>query len=508
MMRSKTAWLFSLLGLLLPLLLVAGEEGTGRSTAEKRVALLIGNGAYAGDNLGVLNNPTNDAEDLAKILKEFGFEVLIHKNLKKPAMNEAIADFGRRAGHAHAALFYFAGHGLQIKGQNYLMPVDATANSEASVAYEGVNVNYILEEMENARSNVNMVMLDACRNNTFSGQFRGGKHRGLAPPASVPKGTVIVYATDPGNVASDGEGKNGLFTAGLLAGFKDRDLSLDGVLTTASKYVEEKSAREQTPYVNGPQTVMKQFKFRPEQPPATVVAAATGQLPPPSGAGQLPPSSGVGQADREALFWQSAQGDVEICQEYLKKYPQGEFVVPAKRCVEKGKRSAPAAAPAPAVPAPVAAPAPVSPPVAQPAPPAVTENKLEPLDREMVAGRAVPLLESMDVRSKPLRELEPGEKVHILGRTTDGKWYWGEVKGWVWSKSGYLPADALLEKSAWEESKRKQGGEQKPRGEVERSTTERLPPALTKGEESRKGGSGKGKTEPPPRQGGGLCAEQ
>ncbi|MBF0162222.1 MAG: caspase family protein, partial [Magnetococcales bacterium] len=267
MKRSRIAWLIGVVGFFLPMWVLLGGEGRAveAPVVEKRVALLIGNGAYTGENLGVLNNPAHDAEDIAKLLKEFGFDVQLHKNLKKAAMDEAIADFGRRAGHAHAALFYFAGHGLQIKGQNYLMPVDAIATSEASIAYEGVNVNYILEELENARSAVNMVMLDACRNNTFTGKFRGGKLRGLAPPASVPKGTVIVYATDPGNVASDGTGRNGLFTAGLLAGFGEKDLSLDGVLTTASKYVEEKSANEQTPYVNGPQTVMKQFKFRVER---------------------------------------------------------------------------------------------------------------------------------------------------------------------------------------------------------------------------------------------------
>ncbi|MEO5332882.1 MAG: caspase family protein [Magnetococcus sp. YQC-5] len=245
MKHVKLVWLIVTIGLLIPSLSVQGVA----SAKEKRVALVIGNGAYIGQNLGTLDNPTHDAEDIAKSLKEFGFDVKVHKNLRKAAMDDAIAEFGRRAGDAHAALFYFAGHGVQIKNQNFLMPIDATAKSEATVAYEGINVNYILEELENAHSNINMVMLDACRNNSFTGKFRSGKLRGLAQPGSVPKGTVIVYATDPGNVAADGDERNGLFTAGLLAGFKAKDSSLIGVLTTASTYVEEKSGGQQTPYV-------------------------------------------------------------------------------------------------------------------------------------------------------------------------------------------------------------------------------------------------------------------
>ncbi|HIJ83006.1 MAG: hypothetical protein HW380_336 [Magnetococcales bacterium] len=330
MKSFKMRWLlFVVVGLFVPLLTVMAGESPKKEpgpTTEKRVALIIGNGAYIGENLSPLDNPTNDAEDIAKILKEFGFDVKVYKNLKKPAMDEAIAEFGRRASNADASLFYFAGHGLQIKSQNYLMPIDAAAKSEASIGYEGINVNFVLDELENAHSNVNMVLLDACRNNAFSGKFRGGKTRGLAVPDSTPKGTVLVYATDPGNVAADGEGRNGLFTEGLLSGFRSGDLSLDGVLATASLYVEEKSNKQQTPYVNGPQTVMKRFKFQAGgttqagSPLATTSIANTGA-----------------PADRESIFWQSTQGDPELCKEYLRKWPKGVYVLPAKRCVDKVK---------------------------------------------------------------------------------------------------------------------------------------------------------------------------
>ena len=241
----------------------AGDRNLSVSPApaEKRVALIIGNGAYQSSELAKLANPANDAEDMARALRGFGFDVIAYKNLTRRAMKDAIAEFGRRAGNAGASLFYFAGHGVQVKNQNYLMPVDATVRSEADVTDEGININLLLEEMDNAKSAVNIVMIDACRDNPITGRFRGGGTRGLAAPGVVPKGTVIVYATDPGNTAADGDGRNGLFTSGLLAAFKEKDLSLDGVLTAASAKVEQDSRGRQTPYVNGPKLVQKNFSF-------------------------------------------------------------------------------------------------------------------------------------------------------------------------------------------------------------------------------------------------------
>lgn len=244
-------------------------------TSGKRVALVIGNGDYQySDKLPKLDNPTHDAEDIARALRGFGFEVIEKSNLSLEGMNEAIAEFGRRIGEGDAALFYFAGHGLQVKGQNYLVPVNANIDSEAQVPYQSVNVNQLLDEMENSRSRANIVMLDACRNNPITGKFRSGATRGLAAPSSSPKGTVIVYATDPGNVAADGNGRNGLFTAGLLAAFKGDDLTLGGVLTRASEEVERGSDKMQTPYVNGPMTLQRRFQFVPAaNAPSNVVEA-------------------------------------------------------------------------------------------------------------------------------------------------------------------------------------------------------------------------------------------
>ncbi len=230
--------------------------------SRKRVALVIGNSSYRHtDSMPKLANPANDADDMAAALRRFGFEVIAKKNLTKEEMDETITDFGRRIADSDAALFYYAGHGLQVKGQNYMVPVDANIDSEAKVPYRAVNVNQLLEEMDSNRSRVNIVMLDACRNNPISGKFRSGSTRGLAPPATMPKGTVIVYATEPGNVSADGSGRNGVFTSGLLSAFKGNDLTLGGVLYAASKQVQDATGHQQIPYINGPATVQREFSF-------------------------------------------------------------------------------------------------------------------------------------------------------------------------------------------------------------------------------------------------------
>ncbi|MBF8274898.1 MAG: caspase family protein [Magnetococcales bacterium] len=427
----KIHWLLLVAGLLIPLMSVLATEDRGRSRDQnigKRVALVIGNGAYVGEFLGPLKNPVNDADDIAKALKGFNFEVMAYKNLNKEDMYEAISEFGKRAGNADATLFYFAGHGLQIKSHNYLMPVDASAESEALVAQvEGVDVNYVLEEIDNAKSTINMVMLDACRNNDFSGRFRGGSVRGLAPTSSPPKGTVIVYATDPGNVAADGEGRNGLFTAGLLNGFKAKDLSLDGVLLTASTYVEEKSGRKQTPYVNGPKTVMERFKFKIE---GVVEMVPEG---PAKGAGS---GGGGGQSNQETLFWETIKGsqDAVDFEEYLKKFPNGMFSGLAQNRLKKLKDK----------PFMVAG----GEPPKEPSP----AEKLNAMDREMFVMKPSKLREGPTAKGKVVVGLKEGMKIHVLGRTTDGQWYRAETMAGKENKEAQ--AEARVRAEAERESER------------------------------------------------------
>jgi hypothetical protein len=254
--------------------LVTGAQAAV-NTPGRRIALVIGNSDYVQtDTLPRLANPANDAEDMARTLRGLGFEVIERKNQTLEAMSQSIAEFGSRIGGSEAALFYYAGHGVQVKNQNFLMPVNAKIDSDASIAYQGIDLNRVLDEMDNAKSAANIVILDACRNNPLGGKFRSAATRGLASPGNVPKGTVIVYATDPGNTAADGSGRNGIFTAGLLTAFKGPDLSLDGVLTVASAEVERATGNKQTPYINGPKTLQKNFNFQRTAATTTTTTAA------------------------------------------------------------------------------------------------------------------------------------------------------------------------------------------------------------------------------------------
>ncbi len=266
-----------------------------------RIALVIGNADYK--QISKLDNPVNDAEDIAKALKGFGFEVIFRKNETKRGMTDALAELGRKAKGAEAALLYYAGHGMQVRGENYLLPVNVSAGSEAAIIDESVSVNRVLDELEGG-ARINMVMLDACRDNPITGKFRS-VGRGLAATTSVPKGTVIVYATDPGNTAADGEtgGRNGLFTASMLRALQGKDLSLQGVLTSASAEVDRASKGKQTPYVNGPPHVQRNFHFR-----------VTVEVEP-------------GPVSLEKDFWASMKdsNDADDFQAYLQKYPNGSY---------------------------------------------------------------------------------------------------------------------------------------------------------------------------------------
>jgi hypothetical protein len=313
----------------LAMALVCVAVATAADARGQRIALVIGNGNYQYADLPKLANPTNDAEDMARVLRGFGFEVIERKNQTLEGMNRAISEFGSKIGGSEVALFYYAGHGIQVKNQNYLVPVNAKIESEAAVPYQGVSLNQVLDEMDNGKSSANIVILDACRNNPITGKFRSGQSRGLAIPTSAPKGTVIVYATDPGNVASDGTGRNGLFTAGLLTAFKGKDLTLDGVLTAASAEVEKASRGAQTPYVNGPKTLQKNLDFHITVEP--------------------------GLGDIERTFWTSIErsNDAADFEAYLQKYPAGSYKALAENRLKRLKADQ-QASPAPAATAPLA----------------------------------------------------------------------------------------------------------------------------------------------------------
>ncbi len=180
--------------------------------AERRLALVFGNAQYK--NSAPLKNPVNDANLMEGTLKELGFDVIKQLNAGKEEMMTAIREFNEKLPSANVALFYYAGHGNQVDGKNYLIPVDAKLEKEGDCKFEAIPVDFIVEEFERYQENTNIVILDACRNNPFAAWARGGEQGFKA--MNFTSGTIISFATSEGSTAADGKGANGLFTEELV----------------------------------------------------------------------------------------------------------------------------------------------------------------------------------------------------------------------------------------------------------------------------------------------------
>jgi hypothetical protein len=224
------------LGLFLVICLFCLLPVIAGAASERRIALVIGNSAYSA---GPLKNPVNDASDMAAALQQAGFTVILKSNARLQEMEDAIENFGERLKRGGVGLFYFAGHGLQVNGLNYLIPIGAKINKESDIKYQSVDVNKILDEMANASNGLNIVMLDACRDNPFSRSFRNTT-RGLAIVSNAPTGTFISYSTGPGQVARDGDGRNSPYISALIQYMKKPSLTIEDVF----KGVRQKLRKE------------------------------------------------------------------------------------------------------------------------------------------------------------------------------------------------------------------------------------------------------------------------
>ena len=233
------------------------------SPVESRVALVIGNANYPS---GHLRNPVNDARDIAQTLEEVGFSVIYKEDLTQREMKEAIRSFGERIRNGGVALFYYAGHGIQVNGQNYLVPTNAVINRAQEVEYECVDAGFVLAQMTQAR--INIVILDACRNNPFAQQFRDST-RGLSV-MTAPGGTLIAYATAPGSVASDGNGDHGLYTQELLKKMRVPGLSIEQVFKRVRAAVIDETHGKQTPWESSSLVGDFYFTDRNRRKPADV----------------------------------------------------------------------------------------------------------------------------------------------------------------------------------------------------------------------------------------------
>lgn len=239
---------------------------------ERRIALVIGNGAY---RVGRLKNPINDARDIARVLRDLGFEVMQRENLTQAEMKGAIREFGAQISRGGVGLFYFAGHGVQVNGRNYLIPVDSAPAGEDEIEFEAVDANFILAKMDAAGNDINIVILDACRNNPFARSFRSTSE-GLTA-MSAPTGTLIAYATSPGKVASDGpDASNGIYTQELLRHMRTPGISIEEVFKRVARAVNVKTLKKQTPWVET--SLIGDFYFVGRAPGEA--SAASGGTPP------------------------------------------------------------------------------------------------------------------------------------------------------------------------------------------------------------------------------------
>ena len=291
------------------------EQGEGR------VALVIGNAAYTD---APLKNPANDARLMASTLEQLGFDVTVLTDLDQSEMKRAIRDFGVRLQLAGGVgLFYFAGHGMQVNGKNYLVPVGVPINHEDDVDIEAVDANYVLAQMSKAENGdsggVNIVILDACRNNPFERSFRSA-NGGLAF-MDAPSGTLIAYATSPGRVAADGDGDNGLYTGELVRAMLAPGQSVEAVFKSVRAQVQEKSAGQQVPWEST--SLTGDFSFVPD--PKVPDAATAAMTPVPATATTA--ASTVDPLAVEIAFWSSIKDSPspDGFRTYLSKYPNGEF---------------------------------------------------------------------------------------------------------------------------------------------------------------------------------------
>ncbi|HHH37170.1 MAG TPA: caspase family protein, partial [Epsilonproteobacteria bacterium] len=221
---------------------------------ENKVALVIGNGHYT--HFSPLKNTLNDAEDMRKILKSKGFDVLYLPDGDLRSMERIVRVFSGKLKQGGVGFFYYAGHGIEVDHKNYLIPVGSEIPKKDEVKYEALPVDMVIDKMESAKNRLNIIVLDACRNDPFS---RGGG--GLAQINNA-KGMYVAFATAPGEVASDGGvGKNGLFTKYLVRYIDQPNLTLDQIFNKTRISVYEESSEKQLPWTSS--SVMGEFYFQP-----------------------------------------------------------------------------------------------------------------------------------------------------------------------------------------------------------------------------------------------------
>jgi len=244
--------------------------------ADKRIALVVGNSIY--QNVARLENPRNDATLMATTLRSLGFALVgdgPQLDLDKAALDLAVQKFGSTLQGADVAMFYYAGHGVQIRGANFLVPVGANPTREADVDFQMVDVGLVLRQMEGAGTKLNIVILDACRNNPFGGRGLRASDGGLAQ-IRAPEGTLLSYATQPGSVAQDGSDGHSPYTKALAVTIKQAGLDIFQTFNQVGLAVKRQTGGAQQPWVSS-SPIDGSFYF--VAPAASQIAVAPHQQP-------------------------------------------------------------------------------------------------------------------------------------------------------------------------------------------------------------------------------------
>jgi hypothetical protein len=308
---EKTVRRWFLSSVLIALIVAAGPLWA------KNYALLIGNSQYS---IGELDNPANDASDLANTLRAIGFDTTVKVNVDSASMKNLIRDFGEKLKNNDGiGLFFFAGHGVQVNGENYMLPVGFPFKSEQDVEKNAVQANMILRYMEDSKNRVNVVVLDACRNNPFI-KTRSLKSRGLAP-MDAPSGSLVAFSTAPGTEASDGSGRNGLYTKHLMANVKMPGLTVEQVFKRTREGVETESERE----IGRKQSPREESSLKGGD--MYFVAPVTKK------------EGGATSAEVELAYWNSIANSSNPAdfESYLSQYPGGKFATLAQNKLKATK---------------------------------------------------------------------------------------------------------------------------------------------------------------------------
>jgi uncharacterized caspase-like protein len=303
-----------LITLIIGLVLLTGVDHG--FAAPPRIALVIGNSAYKDIPLA---NPANDARLIDATLRGLGFDVVLVVDADQKTMKYAIVEFGERlaqAGGDAVGLFFYAGHGLQVDGQNYLVPLAAEIEKESHVAIEAVSAGWVLGEMEFAGNAMNFVILDACRNNPLSRSFRSGT-RGLAR-MDAPRGSIVAYSTGPGEVARDGDGFNSPYTTALAREMKTSGVSVERMFKQVRIAVMADTDEQQVPWESS--SLTGDFYFA--APKDTVEAEA--------------PVQETSTLSAETALWAAIENSTNPVDymAYLAEYPDSAFAALARARVE------------------------------------------------------------------------------------------------------------------------------------------------------------------------------